>query len=167
MTRLFGKTILFTDQSAWSSEDIVLGYRGQYKLEDGFRTMKDSEACCWWPMHHRTDQKIRVHGFFCVMALLLVSLLQRQLAQKGIDISIARLIRRLTEIEEMALAYPPRPVARGKAKPRSVYVLSQMDPEQRALFEALDLARYQHPTASSIQYVALGNRWGGLVTPGC
>src|SRR2546429_7109470 len=70
MTRLFGKTILFTDQSAWSSEDIVLGYRGQYKLEDGFRTMKDSEACCWWPMHHRTDQKIRVHGFFCVMALL-------------------------------------------------------------------------------------------------
>src|SRR5438876_1619841 len=76
--------------------------------------MKDSEACCWWPMHHRTDQKIRVHGFFCVMALLLVSLLQRQLAQKGIDISIARLIRRLTEIEEMALAYPPRPVARGK-----------------------------------------------------
>ena len=147
MTRLFGKTILFTDQLAWSSEDIVLGYRGQYKLEDGFRTMKDSEACCWWPMHHRTDQKIRVHGFFCVMALLLVSLLQRQLGQKGIDISIARLIRRLTEIEEMALAYPPRPVARGKAKPRSVYVLSQMDPEQRALFEALDLARYQHPTA--------------------
>src|SRR2546429_3417891 len=72
MTRLFGKTILFTDQSAWSSEDIVLGHRGQYKLEDGFRTMKDSEACCWWPMHHRTDQKIRVHGFFCVMALLLV-----------------------------------------------------------------------------------------------
>jgi len=57
------------------------------------------------------------------------------------------LIRRLTEIEEMALAYPPRPVARGKAKPRSVYVLAQMDPEQRALFEALDLARYQHPTA--------------------
>src|SRR5207253_6287913 len=127
MTRLFGKTILFTDQLAWSSEDIVLGYRGQYKLEDGFRTMKDSEACCWWPMHHRTDQKIRVHGFFCVMALLLVSLLQRQLGQKGIDISIARLIRRLTEIEEMALAYPPRPVARGKAKPRSVYVLSQID----------------------------------------
>src|SRR2546429_9358245 len=116
-------------------------------LHDALPIMKDSEACCWWPMHHWTDQKIRVHGFFCVMALLLVSLLQRQLAQKGIDISIARLIRRLTEIEEMALAYPPRPVARGKAKPRSVYVLSQMDPEQRALFEALDLARYQHPTA--------------------
>ena len=143
-TRLFGKTILFTDQADWSSEDIVLGYRGQYKLEDGFRTMKDSEACCWWPMNHWTDQKIRVHGFFCVMALLLLSLLQRQLAQKGIDISIAHLIRRLTEIEETALAYAPRPAARGKTKARSVYVLTAMDPEQRALFDALDLARYQH-----------------------
>jgi transposase len=147
MTRLFGKTILFTDQVAWSSEDIVLGYRGQYKLEDGFRTMKDSEACCWWPMNHWTDQKIRVHGFFCVMALLLLSLIQRQLAQKGIDLSITRLIRRLTEIEETALAYAPRPAARGKTKGRSVYVLTNMDPEQRALFDTLDLARYQHPTS--------------------
>jgi transposase len=147
MTRLFGKTILFTDQRDWSNEDIVLGYRGQYKLEDGFRTMKDSEACCWWPMNHWTDQKIRVHGFFCIMALLLLSLLQRQLAHKGIDISIARLIRRLTEIEETALAYPPRKAARGKTQARSVYVLTKMDPEQRALFDALDLARYQHPTS--------------------
>jgi transposase len=144
MKRLFGKTILFTDQTAWSTEDIVLGYRGQYKLEDGFRTLKDSEACCWWPMHHWTDQKIRVHGFFCVMALLLLSLLQRQLAQKGIDISITRLIRRLTEIEETALVYAPRPVVRGKSRARSAYVLTKMDTEQQALFDTLDLARYQH-----------------------
>ena len=144
MTRLFGKTILFTDQADWSTEDIVLGYRGQYKLEDGFRTLKDSDACCWWPMHHWTDQKISVHGFFCVLALLLLSLLQRQLAQKGIDISITRLIRHLTEIQETALAYAPRPAVRGKTKARSVYVLTKMDTEQRALFDALDLARYQH-----------------------
>jgi len=145
MTRLFGKTILFTDQADWSTEDIVLGYRGQYKLEDGFRTLKDSDACCWWPMHHWTDQKISVHGFFCVLALLLLSLLRRQLAQKGIDISITRLIRYLTEIQETALAYAPRPAVRGKTKARSVYVLTKMDAEQRALFDALDLARYQHP----------------------
>jgi transposase len=146
MTRLFGKTILFTDEVAWSSEDIVLGYRGRYKLEDVFCTMKDSEACCWWPMNHWTDQKIRVHGFFCVMALLLLSLIRRQLAQKGIDLSITRLIRRLTEIEETALAYDPRPAARGKTKGRSVFELTNMDPEQRALFDTLDLARHQHPT---------------------
>lgn len=144
LRRLFGKTILFTDQHEWATEDIVLGYRGQYKLEDGFRTMKDPDACCWWPMHHWTDQKIRVHAFFCVLALLLLSLLQRQLAQKGIDISIPRLIRRLSEIQETAVIYPPRATTRGKAKPRSAYTMSAMDEEQKTLFAALDLARFQH-----------------------
>ncbi len=144
LRRLFGKTILFTDQHEWATEDIVLGYRGQYKLEDGFRTLKDPDACCWWPMHHWTDQKIRVHAFFCVLALLLLSLLQRQLAQKGIDISIPRLIRRLSEIQETAVIYPPRATTRGKAKARSAYTLSAMDEEQKTLFAALDLARFQH-----------------------
>ena len=142
--RLFGKTVLFTDQHDWSSEDIVWGYRGQYKLEDGFRTLKAPNACCWWPMLHRTDQKIRVHSFFCVLALLLLSLLQRQLAHKGIDISIPRMIQRLSEIQETAVLYPPRSVSRGKAQSRSAYVLSPMDEVQKALFEALNLAQFQH-----------------------
>lgn len=143
LTRLFGKTIIFTDQDTWSTEDIIYGYRGQYKLEDGFRTMKDPDACCWWPMHHWTDQKIRVHGFFCVLALLLLSLVQRQLAHKGIDISIPRMIQRLSEIQETAVIYPPRASSRGKARARSAYVLSGMDEEQRTLYEALNLARFQ------------------------
>jgi len=142
--RLFGKTLLFTDQQGWSTEEIVWGYRGQYKLEDGFRTLKAPEACCWWPMHHWTDQKIRVHSFFCVQALLLLSLLQRQLAQKGIDLSIPRLIQRLSEIEETVVIYPPRAVTRGKAEARSAYVLSPMDETQQALYQALQLARFHH-----------------------
>lgn len=144
LTRLFGKTIIFTDQKDWTSEDIVIGYRGQYKLEDGFRTLKDPDACSWWPMHHWTDQKIRVHGFFCVLALLLLSLLQRQLAQKGIDISIPRMIQRLSEIQETAVIYPPRASRRGKAKARSAYVLSAMDEQQRTLYDALNLVRFRH-----------------------
>ncbi len=139
---LFGKTLLFTDQHAWRTEDIVLGYRGQYKLEDGFRLLKDHDACCWWPMQHWTDQKIRVHAFHCVLALLLVSLLQRQLAQQGIDLSIPRLLKRLADIEETAVVYPPRQVPRGRAKPTTAYTLSALDAEQRRLFEALDLQRF-------------------------
>lgn len=143
---LFGKTLLFTDQHAWSTEDIVLGYRGQAKLEDGFRLLKDHDACCWWPMQHWTDQKIRVHAFHCVLALLLVSLLQRQLAQQGIDLSIPRLLQRLSDIEETAVVYPPRQVPRGRAKPTTAYTRSAMDDEQRRLFEALDLQRFARPT---------------------
>ncbi len=146
LRELFGKTLLFTDNHDWSTEDIVLGYRGQYKLEDGFRLLKDHDACCWWPMRHWTDQKIRVHAFYCVLALLLVSLLQRHLAHQGIDISIPRLLKRLSEIQETAVVYAPRPVQRGRAKPTRAYVLSAMDTEQRRLFEALDLQRFVRPS---------------------
>jgi transposase len=139
LRELFGKTLLFTDQHAWSTEDIVLGYRGQAKLEDGFRLLKDHDACCWWPMQHWTDPKIRVHAFHCVLALLFVRLLQRQLAQQGIDLSIPRLLRRLSDIEETAVVYPPRPVARSRAMPTTAYTLSAIDDEQRRLFEALAL----------------------------
>ena len=73
--------------------------------------------------------------------------LQRQLAHKGIDISIPRMIQRLSEIQETAVLYPPRSVSRGKAQSRSAYVLSPMDEVQKALFEALNLAQFQHRSA--------------------
>jgi hypothetical protein len=60
------------------------------------------------------------------------------------DISITRLIRRLTEIQKTALAHAQRPAVRGKTRPCSVHILAKMDNEQGALFEALNLVRLQH-----------------------
>ena len=79
----FGKTILFTDNHAWSDDQIVLAYRSQYHIEDAFKQMKNPHFLGWSPMFHWTDSKIRVHAFYCVLALLLTSLLQRELAQGG------------------------------------------------------------------------------------
>ena len=46
-------------------------------------------------MFHWTDSKIRVHAFYCVLALTLTSLLQRTLHQKGHDLSMARMLQLL------------------------------------------------------------------------
>ncbi|NWG13274.1 MAG: hypothetical protein HXY20_07050, partial [Acidobacteria bacterium] len=51
---LLGKTILFTDQDSWSDEEIVLGYRGQYHIEDAFKRMKNPHFVSWRPLHHWT-----------------------------------------------------------------------------------------------------------------
>ena len=83
-----GKTILFTDNEDWTSEEIVLGYRSQHHIEDAFRQMKHPHYLGWQPMYHWTDSKIRVHAFICVLALTLSSLLQRTLYQKGLDVSL-------------------------------------------------------------------------------
>ena len=83
-----GKRILFTDQKSWSNEQIVLAYRSQSQVEDAFADMKDPHFLSWEPMFHWTDSKIRVHAFYCVLALILGSLLQRRAAQNGLSLSL-------------------------------------------------------------------------------
>jgi hypothetical protein len=68
-------------------------------------------------MLHWTDSKIQVHAFYCVLALLLTSLLQRELARKGESISINRMLEELAGIRETLIIYPAQartaPVACG------------------------------------------------------
>ena len=59
-------------------------------------------------MFHWTDSKIRVHAFYCVLALLLTSLLQRELAQRGESLSINRMLEELGGIRETLVVYPRR-----------------------------------------------------------
>lgn len=134
---LFGKTLIFTDRNDWSDEDIVLGYRGQYKIEHAFRTMKNPHFVTWQPMFHWTDQKIRVHAFYCVLALTLTSLLQRMLYQAGLEISIHEALEQLTAIRELLVIH-----GRRKRKPEATTVLSDLDASQREIFDVLRLKRY-------------------------
>jgi transposase len=134
---LFGKTIIFSDHAAWSDEQIVLAYRGQYRVENAFRTMKDPHFVSFSPGFHWTDQKIRVHAFYCVLALTMVSLLQRQLHQQGIDISVAETLESLGDIKEVALFHN-----RSRKNPLVTVQLTERDELQNQLYEALDLKRF-------------------------
>ncbi|MBI4800931.1 MAG: IS1634 family transposase [Elusimicrobia bacterium] len=139
---LFGKTLIFTNRDDWSDEDIVLGYRGQYKIEHAFRTMKNPHFVTWQPMFHWTDQKIRVHAFYCVLALMLTSLLEKKLYQAGLEISIHEALEQLSGIRELLVLH-----GRGKKKPKATTVLNDMDERQRELFDVLQLKRYLPPDA--------------------
>lgn len=137
---LLGKTIIFTDRTDWSDEQIVLAYRGQHHVETAFRRLKDPRYLTFRPTFHWTDQKLRVHAFYCVLALLLLNLLRRQLAQAGLPLSIVKMMDRLTDIREVTLLYPAPP---GSKKPFVRTVLSDIDPTQRKLVEVLGLERYR------------------------
>jgi transposase len=140
MRTQLGKTILFTDNQDWTDEEIVLGYRAQHHIESAFRDMKNPHFLGWSPMFHWTDSKIRVHAFYCVLALTLTSLLQRALHRKAQDLSLARMLELLGGIQEVLLIYPR---AVGEKNPRTATCLSAMDEEQRQLFDLLNLSRYQ------------------------
>ena len=122
---LLGKTLLFTDNDDWSDAEIVRGYRAQHHVECAFRTMKCRHRIALRPQYHWTDQKIEVHVFCCVLALLLSSLLQRELQRQGVERTPDELFDQLGGIREVELIYPPRD-KRGKT--RATRIVSEMPP---------------------------------------
>jgi len=131
-----GKTVLFTDNEHWTSEEVVLAYRGQAGVESAFRTMKDPHFVSWSPMFHWTDDKIRVHAFYCVLALMLTSLLRRELHLAGIDISIHEMLKELGSIREVAFLNE----GSGKEQTASI-ALSKLSSLQAQMMDRLDLRR--------------------------
>jgi len=139
----FGKTILFTDNTDWSEEQIVLAYRSQYHIEDAFKQMKNPHFLGWSPMFHWTDSKIQVHAFYCVLALLLTSLLQRELARKGEPLSINRMLEELGGIRETLVVYPRR---QGQRQASTATCLTRMTALQQRLFSLLSLQQFAPAT---------------------
>jgi len=151
MMTLLGKKILFTDQDDWSDEAIVLAYHGQACIEEAFKRMKDPHFLCWYPQFHWTDQKMQVHGFYCVLALTLASLLRRELALHDIQLSIPKMFDLLKKINEVAHIYPQpstssdddqRPSSEASLTTQDKIVLSKMSSLQLKIFEFLGLHRF-------------------------
>lgn len=135
--REFGKRVLFADRSAWSDEEIVRAYRSQAEAEAAFRQMKDAEFAAFSPAHHWTDQKLRVHAFYCTLALALVTLIEREVRRAGIELGPKLALRSLAEIYETTLVYPAAGGRQGR--PRLRTRLAAIDDTQRQMFEALGL----------------------------
>jgi len=136
-TRL-GKNLLITNRDEWSEERTILAYRSQFLIEDVFKEMKDRRTGSWWPLHHWTDSKIRVHALYCTVAMFLRGLLLRRIRQQGIDLSMKRLLRELGNIREVINVYPCR---RGQRMPRLQTVLTRTNELQDRLLSILALPR--------------------------
>ena len=137
---VLGKRILFTDNHAWTTEEIILAYRSQCQIEAAFREMKDPHGVSWDPRHHWTDQKIRVHAFYCVLALMLRSLLQRQAAQAGLALSLQRIRAELAAIQEVITLMPSAAGQRG-GRPRGCITYVDPGPEGAKLAALFNLNR--------------------------
>lgn len=134
---LFGKRILVTSRDDWPAPEVVAGYRSQSDAEAGFRQLKDPRVVSFSPMHHWTDQKIRVHVSYCVTALAIAHLMRRQVRHEGLDMSVRVLLAELAGIQETVLLYPST-----GGRPRARRMLTEMTPTQQRLYEIFGLNRY-------------------------
>ena len=134
---LFGKRILFTDHEQWAIPEIVAAYRSQWQVEADFRQMKDRSVVAFNPMFHWTDQKIRVHAFYCVLALAVARLMVRDATAAGLPMSARELLGHLGGIEETVLLY-----AGERGRPRARHMLTDLDPTQKRLYDLFHLETY-------------------------
>jgi len=132
-----GKNIIITDNHNWSTEDIIVTYRSQYIIENVFKQMKDRKTGIWWPMFHWTDQKIKVHGLYCSLSLLLRALIMKRTQEASMPMSINRLHDKLFGIREVLNVFPKR-----KNKQSVQSVVSKMDEVQKRLFDLFKMEQY-------------------------
>jgi transposase len=140
--REWGKRIIFTGRHDWTDQQIITAYRAQSKGENAFRQSKDREFVSYSPAFHWTDQKLKVHGFYCTLALMIVSLIERQIRHAGIEqdglpLGAKLAMRLLNEIDEVTLVYPPAGGRQGRPRVRTL--LAELDDTQRQLYNALQL----------------------------
>jgi len=131
-----GKTVLVTDQLEWDAAEVVNTYRSLTAVEEAFKRMKNRAFLHWQPARHWTDQKLKVHSFYCVLGLLLATLAHQHVSHAGIDLSLPALLTELSAIREVAVIYPS-----GSLATRQGHItLSRMSSRQRRIADLLRIA---------------------------
>lgn len=131
-----GRTLLLAVKTEGDAAHIIGAYRSLTQIEEVFKNMKNVDFLRWQPAYHWTDQKLKVHGLYCVLALLLATLARKVACQARVDLSLPALLKELCAIREVAVIYPQGTLAHRKDH----ITLSRMSSTQRKLAEALDLA---------------------------
>jgi transposase len=136
---IFGKRVLFSDKGSEvaSTAQVVADYRSQEAAEADFRQMKDPKVVSFSPMFHWTEQKIRVHVFYCVLALTAARLMTREAERAGMHMSVRELLDHLAGIQETVLLYQGE-----RGRPRARRVTTETDATQERLFDLFGLGAY-------------------------
>ena len=129
----FGLRILATSHENWSAAQVIEAYRGQARVERAFRDLKDPWVCAFRPQFHWTDQKLVIHAFTAVLALILGRVLLRRAQTVGFRGTPRALIQRLSMLRTCTL------LQSGKhgGRPRVRHQVEDCSPDLTRLASAL------------------------------
>ena len=136
-----GKNIVISNRESWDDSRIIEAYRSQFVIENVFKEMKDRTTGTWWPMNHWTDSKIKVHGLYCTIALLLRAMMWRRVKAAKIHLSMKRLLSELHNMRQVINIYPKK---RQQKTERRQAVLSRTSELQDKLVDVLGLKEDQN-----------------------
>ncbi|MDH7526262.1 MAG: transposase, partial [Peptococcaceae bacterium] len=86
-----------------------------------------------------TDQKIRVHAFYCVLALRLCLILRKMLYENGIFLSVNKMLSLLEKIKQVVTIYPKKGESK---KDLEVYSQTKLTPKLKKMASIFDILKY-------------------------
>lgn len=107
-----GKNILFCSNLKAESDWIIRQYKAKERIEDSFKLLKDPGLIRWQPARHFTDSKIRAFAFCCIMALILLRIMQLKSELAGMKMSPAVLKEELSDIKDIIILYDDKTARR-------------------------------------------------------
>jgi transposase len=129
---LFGKNMIVTDNSDWTTEEIVQASLDRWGVEDCFRVSKDDDLIGVQPIRHFTDSKIRCHLFCCVAALTYLRMLEKRLVGAGVKRTASDVMEDLNHLHSVLS------IAAGGRKP-----VRRLEEPSKTQTEALKALGYQ------------------------
>ena len=129
----FGKTILFTDNLRLSPEEIIDKYKSISVINEDHKILKGEVK--FRPFWHWTDSKIRVQSFVNIIGLLLIKMLEYRLKKSEINIKMntTAIKNSLSDIKEVLMV---------NEKKETIETLTEMNTNQKILFELFNLKKY-------------------------
>ena len=124
-----GKLALLTNAPDLTPAEAVRRYKALADIERGFRVLKSDIEIA--PVHHRLPDRIRAHALICFLALVLYRVMRMRLKAKGNATSPKTALELLARIQKHTTHIGPQ----------TFYGISNPQPEQLNLFDALDVKR--------------------------
>jgi transposase len=97
----FGKNVIITDNTDWSTVDIVQANLDRWEVEDRFRLSKNDDCVAVSPFRHWTDGKIRCHIFTCIAAMTYLRKLELRLSEKGIHCTAEDVMKDMSRLHSI------------------------------------------------------------------
>jgi hypothetical protein len=120
-----GLIIFQTNSPTLTDDEVAIGYRTLWRVENAFRHIKDPIRLR--PIRHWNEACVRGHVFVCVLAYLLERLLDLRLEEAGVGITGREAIETLDTLSVATLSLPDQMVRRR----------SQITPAQQRVLTAV------------------------------
>jgi transposase len=141
---LFGKNIIITDNTDWTTREIVEASLGRWQVEDRFRLSKNDDLVGTRPIRHWTDSKIRCHLFTCVAAMTYLRRLENRLSAAGVSRTAENVM------EDMQHLHSVLTLNKGAVKP-----LRRLETPSKTQSEVLTALGYRVDDSGVLQPIAV------------